>query len=78
MSFWLSDFKNCYFTVFLLFLVYALNYFEKVEETFKSANKLQEFEQFEEILRTFDISIQPVSSLYKVSFSFIITKEGQF
>ncbi|KAL5287994.1 GON4L family protein [Megaselia abdita] len=45
--------------------LYALNYFEKVEDTFKSANKLQEFEQFEEILRTFDISIQPVSSLYK-------------
>lgn len=51
----------------LFLLVYALNYFEKVEETFKSANKLYEFEQFEEILRRFDISIQPVSSLYKVS-----------
>lgn len=53
---------------FVLFLVYAFNFYEKVEEAFKAANKPEDCKKFNNILKYFDPKTDKVSDLYYVSY----------
>lgn len=60
--------KICPYTIFnFLYAVYALNFYEKVEEAFKASNRTEDCKKFNHILKTFDPRRDKVSDLYYVS-----------
>lgn len=50
-----------------LLSVYAFNFYEKVEEAFRSSNRPDDCKKFNAILKSFDPKTDKVSELYYVS-----------
>lgn len=50
-----------------IFAVYAFNFYEKVEEAFRSSNRPDDCKKFNSILKSFDPKKDKVSNLYYVS-----------
>lgn len=62
--------KYIFFSLFIP-LVYAFNFYEKVEEAFKASNRPEDCKKFNAILKSFDPKKDKVSDLYYVSFFFL-------
>lgn len=50
-----------------VYAVFALNFYEKVEEAFKASNRSEDCKKFNHILKTFDPRRDKVADLYYVS-----------